>query len=106
MSRTYAYVRGLTAALVGTIAVLAAVPAYANVFVPNLSFIASSKNTPGTLQTTIFLDTPAEQVVTTTWGGLGLTVNEFSISGGVEWLTRAGTSTLAPSGPIPPPTGT
>ena len=79
---------GLRAALVGTVAALAAVPAYANVFVPNSSFIVSGNNTPGSAPPqTVFLNAPTEQFVGTTKGGLGLTANEFSTGGGGEWLT-------------------
>ena len=64
---------GLRAALVGTVAALAAVPAYANVFVPNSPFIVLDNNTPGTAPPqTVFLNAPTEQFVATTGGGFGL----------------------------------
>src|SRR5215469_6828121 len=92
MFRTCAYntnvMCGLRAALVGTVAALSAVPAYANVFVPNSSFTVSGNNTPGLAPPqTAFLDSPTPQVILTSGGGLGLSVNQFSIAGGGEWLT-------------------
>jgi len=79
---------GLRAALVGTLAALAAVQAYATVFVPNSSFTVSGNNTPGLLPPqAVLLNAPTSQVVVTTLGGLGVSVNQFSLAGGGEWLT-------------------